>query len=584
MICWLDQDIRYRRASGVVASVTPLDLTEGHGGANPIVDVDLGHPAVDAGFIFLMRDLLQIAFPPASVEEWIKRLVDPPTPGELRAAFEPYRAGLILDHPETPMLQVRPSTARLAEVEKPSKKPKRPPADEDEEDGDEVGDLPISALLPEPPTPDAVRNDADFFVKRDAISAIGAGAAAPALYAHMVLFPPGAGGYFGLPHGADSIKYMLVGRTLWETLWLNVLVPREHAEFETFAKRPPAAAEVFPWLDRTLADMPLGRKGDGVERPLRRIDLHPASIPMPRRYRLSPAEEGRCDLTGTEGPVFRGYSRWPKGLRYEPPGWWFPPVSSIDVPDPKPGQGPRFARARGPLRFDDWLETALFSDDGAVGGKRLPHALRQWDQHSDLVTDALDERGGAGGSTTAFSSVSPFRVRAFAQYPFGKAVGGFSVRELPIWLDGAGRWPGFAASMTAILRKLYAAGGCLAAASRAAVKLGRIEGAAAAADDLRDTFLADLDARVTELPAKLARLNREKTGTDLILAHQAEGEALFDAAFRLARDLFDAAFPLGGGTMDEKIAPERSRLVSSLRSVLFDQASKKSGKKGKGAP
>jgi len=89
---------------------------------------------------------------------------------------------------------------------------------------------------------------------------------------------------------------------------------------------------------------------------------------------------------------------------------------------------------------------------------------------------------------------------------------------------------------------------------------------------------------VTEFPAKLARLNREKTGTDLILAHQAEGETLFKDAFKLALDLFDAAFPLGGGTMDEKIAPERSRLVASLRSVLFDQASKKSGKKGKGAP
>ncbi|MTJ82380.1 MAG: type I-E CRISPR-associated protein Cse1/CasA [Telmatospirillum sp.] len=583
-ILWLDQAVRYRLASGTRCPATPLDVTAGHGDGDPIVDIDLGHPVLDAGFLFLMRDLLQIALPPRSPEDWIERFFDPPTPGELSEALAPYGEGLCLCHGETPMFQVRPSAERLAEVAKPAKRKKVAPPDKGEEEEDAPGELPISALLPDPPTPDAVRNDADFFVKRAGITAIGAGAVAPALYAHMILFPPAAGGYFGLPHGADSIKYALLGRTLWETLWLNVLIPSQHPEFQPTAGRPAAAAEVFPWLDRTLSLMPLGRADAGADRPVRRVAFHPAGIPMTRRYLLSAPETGRCDLTGLPGPVFRAFRRWPKGLRYEPADWWYPAVSSIKTSDSPPGQGMRFVRAQGPLRFDDWLETALFLEGDESQKKRLPLALAQWGRFADRFADALEERETPDGGATALSADFPFRVRAFAQYPFGKAIGGFSVRELPVWRVTHGAAARLPAEMGAIIATLGKAADCLAAAVRAAAKLGRKEGSFSIVGELRNSFLANLDTRVMELPGRLARAFLDPDEAARIRVARELRAALFSSAYSLALELFDNAFPLGGGAIDTGIAPQRSRLLQSLRAVLLSQVPPKSGKKGKGAP
>ena len=585
-LIWLDQTIRYRRRSGATCHGTPLDLIAGHRDPDPIVEVDLGHPSADAGFLFLMRDLFQAALPAADIESWIRRFFEPPTPDEVRAAFAPFRGGLDLVHPVTPMFQVRPAPERLQAAAKPAGKRKKPPRDnEEDEEEDEVEAVSIAALLPDAPTLNSIKNDNDFFSKRLVDVAIGAGTIVPIIYANMILFPSSGGGYLDLPHGSDSIKYLLVGRTLWETIWFNVLIPCEQPEFHPADTRPIRPEAVFPWLDPTLADLPLGRRDEGAERPVRRIALHPAAIPMTRRYLLSDPEPGRCDLTGIEGPVFRGFRRWPKGLRYEPDGWWFPPVSMIETGDAKPGTGPRFVRARGPLRFDDWLETALLSEGTGKARRHLPFALRQWEKLCGKFDDARPGAETATGEATALTPDSAFRVRAFAQYPFGKAVGGFSARELPLWRHPPGGDSPPIAAIEEILEKLYKAADCLAVAARMAIKLGRTEGNAVAADDLRDGFLAALDEAVVALPARLARLSDVSTDPDQRQrTTRTELEAVLTLACRRGIEMFDGAFPLGGGTLDEKIAAERAKLSSQLRSVLLGERSGQSGKGKKGKP
>jgi hypothetical protein len=107
--------------------------------------------------------------------EWAALVAHPPNPKELKQELERFRPAFILDDGRFPAMQVRPALERLAETVEP--KPRRgrtAPEGTDEEDGS--GLQPISALLPDAPTDNVVTKDLDFFVKRDTVGAISAGA------------------------------------------------------------------------------------------------------------------------------------------------------------------------------------------------------------------------------------------------------------------------------------------------------------------------------------------------------------------------------------------------------------------------
>ncbi|WP_029011299.1 type I-E CRISPR-associated protein Cse1/CasA [Azospirillum halopraeferens] len=551
---------------------TPAEITAGHAD-DPVVGVRLGHPLADRGFEFLMRDLLQAALAPADAAAWRRMLFDPPEPGDLAERLAPYHPAFGLTHPAHPAMQVRPDPQRLAQAaaRAPSRSRRPAPGDDDDDgDGGEAGTLPIAALLPDLPTGEAVKQDADFFVRRGGVEAIGAAAILPVLYAHMVLFPPGGGGYLGLPHGADSIKFQLLGGTLWQTLWLNVLC--REAEGGGDARWPaPVDEGTFPWLDPTLAVMPLGRNEDGAARPVGRGGLHPAHIPMPRRYLLAPPVPGRCALTGVEGPVFTAYSRWPKGLQYQPQGWWHPAVSRIED-TAKPDDPPRFVRARGPLRFDDWLETALLREGAPPSGKAqvkrrlFPPVLRQFASQRDTLASPRPD-----GAATAVMEEGIFRVRAFAQFSFGKAPGGMSQRELPVWLSpepGDTAW--LAMEVTEVAGLVNDLAGNLFVSARAACTLGRRDVTAALPDTLKDALLAEMDAAVLDLPGRLAAIIRDHA-TDAARFAAADGHRrrLLTLGRNAALRLFDDAFPIDGtGPSDGRLAAERAALVRRLHDTL----------------
>jgi CRISPR system Cascade subunit CasA len=230
--------------------------------ATQLVAVETGHPFLDRGFEGLMRDLLQIALAPKDARAWAARLLSPPSPDELAAAFAPYRPALVIDDDTAPALQVRPARERLGEATKQPRKRQQPaaPRDEEEDETDEGGaSLPIGLLLPEQPTDQAMRSGLDFFTHGLTVKAVAPGLALPLLYASMVLFPAAGGGYYGLPHGADSIKYQITGRTLWETLWANVLCT-DDPRLGGAPFPPPSDPRLFPWLDPRLPHMSLQRK------------------------------------------------------------------------------------------------------------------------------------------------------------------------------------------------------------------------------------------------------------------------------------------------------------------------------------
>ncbi len=567
-IFWLSTQLPVLRRQSGAGTATPLELTAGHAD-DPIIAVRFGHPMADRGFELLLRDILQAAMPPRDKAEWLSRLLNPPTPAELAAALAPYHPAFQIDHPETPCFQVRPSPQTLAAAMegKGRKRPAKAPADSDDEE-EEAGSQPIASLLPDLPTGEAIKQDTDFFVRRGGVTAIGAGAILPVLYAHMVLFPPGGGGYFGLPHGADSIKYQVVGDTLWQTLWLNVLCPGAEGFERPESGRPaPMDASVFPWLDPELPHLPLGRRDEAATKSLDRPRLHPAHIPMARRYLLSPPVTGRCDLTGLAGPVYQSYDRWPKGLQYAPRGWLYPNVSRIELVG-KPEEESRFAKAQGPLRFDDWLETALANTESSPTAKtgtprrRLPAVLRQ------VAAVGRPHLVGAGNAVGTALQEGSLRVRAFAQFNYGKAVGGMSQRELPVWLlpDDDLAW--LCGEVTMALERASLMGDALRWLAKEAALLGQQKGASAVADNLRDAFLAGLDSAALALPADLAKAVRAPETSPTEEADRLR-DGFLTQARRNALALFDGAFPIDGlGSVDDRLAAARGRLVTRLHRIL----------------
>lgn len=585
---WFDYTVPVDRLQSGLGVATPLELTDRYAD-DPIVGVRLGHPQADRGFEFLLRDILQAAMAPRDMDDWIHRLAAPPSPREFERLLAPYRPAFRIDHPETPAMQVRPTPACLAEAagRKRSKSPggrmgRDDGDDRDDRDDDKAAAQPIGTLLPDLPTAEALKQNADFFIHRRGVARIGAGAILPVLYAHMVLAPlRGGRGYLGLPHGPSSIKYQITGRTLWETIWLNVLWQGTVGTHQPHAAWPaPVDAAVFPWLDRDLRRMPLGSDVAGSARPLERSALHPAHIPMPRRYLLSPPQIGRCDLTGIAGPVFTHYSRWPKGLHYRQRGWWYPAVAGSGQ-DGDGDKAPGFAVTSEPLRFDDWLETALLGGvakagaDGCADTTALPPILRQLRTVLDQRPEGLGTLGHRRHAATAVAPDSAIRVRTFALYRYGNALGGLSQRDLPIWVLPPGDLDWLRTEVSATLVIVERIRDALEGCSASAARIVRDKRPRSLALEVTQGFRAALDGSVLDLPAQLAG----------IVPVRPDGSARCDAAdaarsslLRRARDtaigLFDGAFPIDGtGPADRQLARERGQLVRALNAALTQHSS-----------
>jgi CRISPR system Cascade subunit CasA len=580
---WFDMKLAFITASDRRVEANPAEITQNFS-TDPIVDVACRHAYVEIGFRYLMRDLLQIAMAPADADTWADRMENPPFPEELARRLAPYRPAFFLDDDATPAMQVRPTQllagAKKAESSGKRSKVRGEPDDDDEGDDDEgEGTTPISALLPDAPTKNNLEKDTDFFTKRDGVSCIGAGAILPVLYAHMVLFPQTGGGYFGLPHGPDSIKFAVRGRTLWASIWANVLGPTDDD-----GRPVPCDQTVFAWLDPNLGKMPLGRKDVGARRSIARSAMHASFLPLPRRYLLAAPITAQCDLTDVDGPGFTNYKRWPAGLQYEAKNWTMPFVAerktysfgangwrlkttAADNDEGAKVSGPTFVKARGPLRFDDWLELSLDTDEELPATAKPEDVRRRVERPGIVVgfqsraTSLVEE----DRSSTLAADIG-FRLEAIAASLDGKVMATLSRRQLPLWRvrDQAATIISYAATeMLKIIREManaveVASKTALATASMKAFKLP---------NDLHDALLVNLDSELLDLREKVYSIF---AGTDDALAAERRLPTLKYALAQLARRralaLFDETFPIA--TIDAAtIRVLRARRV--LRAKLY---------------
>jgi CRISPR system Cascade subunit CasA len=540
-------------------------------------------------------------------EAWAALVAHPPAPEELRQQLERFRPAFILNDARFPAMQVRPMHERRSEAAKPKTRRAMVSQKEgDEEDESEV--QPIATLLPDAPTDNVAKKDLDFFVKRDTIEAISAGAILPLLYAHMVLFPPSGGGYFSLPHGLDSLKFAVTGDTLWRSIAANLL-DQQQGPMSPGPWPAPCDRTVFPWLDATLAALSLKRGHSDARRLVRRSSVHPATIPMPRRYLLCAPSERRCDLTGAVGLSFTTYERWPNGLQYDSHDWWTPFAASVEALEwtgtnwaPRKAKpraraqsddvsaegadsdsarsepaGTMFLKVRGPLRFNHWLELSLDnpSSPPADGGtaKRWQRVIRPpvvsaFAAREPLLAEAL----GRSSQRSALARRTRFRLDAIGAVLDGKVLGGFDQGSLSLWCvrDKA------AASVADGVRGVLLASDQIASALEFAAKnvaeslsLDK----SSSGRELRDGLLALLDARIGEATqlmfAAFANTVDEDLAHERIVGLRSD---LVRIARREALQLFDASFPFA--TIDHAaicIVVARRKLESILSRIVASE-------------
>jgi hypothetical protein len=297
---------------------------------------------------------------------------------------------------------------------------------------------------------------------------------------------------------------------------------------------------------------------------------------LTRRYLLRPPVDAVCSLTGHAGPCYSEYERWPQGPQIDPDSWRWWGVAErralVREGDSWNLKRRTFADANGPLRFNDWLHIALGGDrpplsDRARTAEEIepPPAIRAFRLRRRYLTEASRSLGRRETfpATTVLGAGRGVRlsygVRAIVQFPFGEAVGGTSMRELPLY-----NLPGTAARDLAIaaarlVEQLGAIARTLSKRARRAATLGS-EVSGEIGSQLEDHLLAAMDAPVIEavmrLAGQLAEGNADDTEADTQLR---------DRARRTALSLFDAAFPvIGGDTPSVKIAQVRRELVRDL--------------------
>ncbi|NVN10115.1 type I-E CRISPR-associated protein Cse1/CasA [Nguyenibacter vanlangensis] len=336
------------RRSGMSATIRPAQIVEDIA-TDPVVAIDWPRADFRIASLEYVIGLLATACPPRDQDAWIERWEEPPSVAELDAAFAPVADAFRLDGPGPRFLQ-------------------------DMEDLQSDRE-PVERLLINAPGDSTVKKNADLFVHREQIAALGRPAAAMALFTLQSWAPSGgAGNMTGLRGGGPLVTLVLPHESanIWEIVWANTPIGSPVQEVDL--------PHVFPWLAPTIGS---GKNGTSV-RPGH--NAHPLQCwwGMPRRIRLDfqAAEGGVCDLTGRRDDVLvTGWRQRPYGASYA--GWTGMPYGAGAMIHPLT---PRYRQKKdaewlsvhpqpGGIGYRHWTGLVVNSGDG----QRLPaSAVLTW--------------------------------------------------------------------------------------------------------------------------------------------------------------------------------------------------------------
>ncbi len=347
------------RRSGRRETIAPWQLTTGYE-VDPITGLDAPRADFNGALIQFLIGLVQTALPPDRGKDWRRRLRSPPSPEELRAAFEPFAYAFDLDGEGARFLQ----DLTLSEGE-PN---------------------PVDRLLMEMPGEQTLKKNTDHFLKRGTVQRCCLPCTAMALLTLQTNAPSGGRGHRTSLRGGGPLTTLILGRTLWETVWLNVLEAGDLAGLGNAGCT--GDADAFPWLAPTRTSA----KGEVTTS----LDTHPLQVywGMPRRIRLQIVETETaeaCDICGAEsGRTVTTYLTKDGGVNYK--GGWRHPLTPYARMKTGEELLPRHGQPGG-VTYRNWLGLVQSHPERGVPA-RVVTVFRE-DRYAD-VTD-LDARIWAFG-------------------------------------------------------------------------------------------------------------------------------------------------------------------------------------------
>jgi CRISPR system Cascade subunit CasA len=315
---------------------------------DPVVALSAPRPDFNGALIQFLIGLLQTACAPDSPRTWREWLRDPPTPEDLYAKFQPIAYAFELDNDGLRFMQDRKLV--LESIKDAT---------------------PIGALLIDMPGENTIQRNTDHFIKRGGVEKLCSACTATALFTLQTNAPSGGQGHRTGLRGGGPLTTLIMGDTLWQTAWLNVL---ESAAFLAYSGDPAKteASRRFPWLASTRTS----EKGSKTERTTP-LDVHPDQHfwAMPRRIWLlhrSTTLNEQCDICGkAETTLYHQYLAKNYGVHYDGP--WLHPLSPYYMD--KDNQPNPVHPQPGGIGYRHWLGLV---ENNADNTKRVARVVEQY--------------------------------------------------------------------------------------------------------------------------------------------------------------------------------------------------------------
>lgn len=282
-----DAWIPVRRKNGEKIKIAPWQITEGIGTDNEIMELAAVRPDFNGALIQFLIGLLQTTCAPKGTGDWRQWLNNPPNPGVLKDKFIPISYAFNLDGDGPRFMQDLTIESEDGKTKEDTEK-----------------------LLIDAPGDQTLKQNRDLFIKRRRADKLCFACAAKALLTLQINAPSGGKGHRVGLRGGGPINTIILGDTLWQTLWCNALSENEFAVFGTLSKS--VDSDKFPWLAQA--------RTSENDRMTTSQDVHPAQVywPMPRRIRLNfTGNRDDCGLCHENGGLVETYFTKPYGVKYD---------------------------------------------------------------------------------------------------------------------------------------------------------------------------------------------------------------------------------------------------------------------------
>ncbi|WP_321507310.1 type I-E CRISPR-associated protein Cse1/CasA [uncultured Methanoregula sp.] len=334
--------------------ISPSQITD-EMATNPIIALAAPRPDFNGALIQFLIGLVQTACPPKDESEWRKKFRSPPSSEELKAAFEQYATAFNLDGDGPRFMQ--DLDLNLSAIDPKEK---------------EKIEFPIEELILEMPGDITKREDRDFFVKRGTAKNICQDCCAAALYTLQAHAPSGGPGYRVSLRGGSPLITIVLGRTLWETVWLNIVDNKTFFQYGNTSKN--ADSDKFPWMGHT-------RTSENDEKTTFQ-DANGAQMfwGMPWRIKILFEQTQKhevCDICGRPADsIINTFYRKNYGVNYKG-GWYHTLTPYFEARNSDDGSLIPFESELNGISYRNWLGLIQYNPNEKIRPAKVVHIFKE---------------------------------------------------------------------------------------------------------------------------------------------------------------------------------------------------------------